>query len=565
MVETEQRLRILIVEDSEDDALLVERELKRGGYLTEMQRVDTAEGMQKALERHPWDLIITDHNMPGFTSQEALALVKAFDPNIPFILVSGSIGEEIAVEAMRSGAHDYVLKGNLARLLPAIDRELREAENRRAHRAAEEKIRHMAFHDSLTGLINRGEFERRLVAAVSGAKDEGENHALLYIDLDQFKLVNDTCGHLAGDQLLIRVASRLQRRIRDSDTLARLGGDEFGVLLKNCRIDRAKQIATNLIETVNDFLFVWEERTFKVGMSIGLVDVGYGQDAQSLLRMSDMACYAAKDRGRNRVYAYSEGDAELSQRFGELDWLQRLNAAIAGDSLLLYQQHIQSLQGGPGHSEILLRMRGEDGELISAASFIPAAERYNLMPDVDRWVIRNTCDQLRRLGHSPQGDAAGAAVFINLSANSLSDPDLVAYIEEQLARHQLNPASIGFEITETATIADFDCALEMIAALRRSGFGVALDDFGTGMSSFSYLKALDIDYIKIDGSFVRTMLEDKMNCAIVEAINTIAGVAGIQAIAEFVETGPILDRLRDLGVAYAQGWAVHRPEPLIGD
>lgn len=203
--------------------------------------------------------------------------------------------------------------------------------------------------------------------------------------------------------------------------------------------------------------------------------------------------------------------------------------------------------------------------MISPASFIPAAERYNLMPDVDRWVIRNAFDQLGKLGHGRQRDADGAAVFINLSANSLSDPDLVAYIEEQQARNQLNPASIGFEITETAAIADFDCALEMITGLRRSGFRVALDDFGTGMSSFAYLKALDIDYLKIDGSFVRTMLDDRMNCAIVEAISSIARVAGIQTIAEFVETGPILDRLKDLGVAYAQGWAVHRPEPLIDD
>lgn len=565
MTKAESKLRILIVEDSEDDALLIERELIRGGYRTDMQRVDNAEDMQNALERQPWDLIITDHNMPGFTSQYALALAKTVDPNIPFILVSGSIGEEIAVEAMRSGVHDYVLKDNLARLLPAIDRELREAENRRAHRAAEEKIRYMAFHDSLTGLINRGEFERRLVSAVTDLKEGGEKHALLYIDLDQFKLVNDTCGHLAGDQLLIRVTSRLQRRIRDSDTLARLGGDEFGVLLMNCPIDLARQIATELLQAVNDFQFVWEERTFKVGMSIGLVEVEYGQDVQSLLRMSDMACYAAKDRGRNRVYAYSKGDAELNQRFGEFDWLQRLNAAIAGDGLLLYRQHIQPLQGEWGHSEILLRMRGEDGELISPASFIPAAERYNLMPDVDRWVIRNTCDQLRRLGHSREGDTDGAAVFINLSANSLSDPDLVAYIKEQQARNQLNPASLGFEITETAAITDFDCALEMISGLRRSGFRVALDDFGTGMSSFSYLKALDIDYIKIDGSFVRSMLEDRMNCAIVEAISNIARIAGIQTIAEFVETRPILERLRELGVDYAQGWAVHRPEPLNND
>ena len=559
----ESSLRVLIAEDSEDDALLIVRELRRGGYAPEMCRVDNAADMQAALNRHSWDLVVTDHNMPSFDSKEALVLVKQHDPNIPFILVSGSIGEEIAVEAMKSGAHDYVMKGNLARLLPAIERELREAENRRAHQEAEATIRHMAFHDSLTGLTNRGEFERRLDVAVDAAREAGEKHALLYIDLDQFKLVNDSCGHPAGDQLLKHLARHLRSGLRESDTLARLGGDEFGVLLKNCAMDRAHLLAHKLLDSIKDYRFTWEERTFKMGASIGLVQVGGDQCAQSLLSMADMACYEAKDRGRNRVHVYTEGDEGLNQRLGEMEWIPRLQAAMANDGLLLYYQPIHPLQGATAHSELLLRMRGDNGEIIPPNSFIPAAERYNLMPEVDRWVIQNACRRLRWLRENAAGAANPGVVFINLSAISLSDQGLVSFIKNQLTDHGISPASIGFEVTETAAIADFDCALRLIKALRKLGCKVALDDFGTGMSSFSYLKSLNVDFIKIDGSFVLTMLEDRMNCAIVEAINKIAHIAGIQTIAEFVETDAIVSRLIEVGVDYAQGWAIDKPQPFV--
>ncbi len=384
-----QPIRVLIAEDSEDDALLIIRELRIGGFAPETQRVDAAADMQAALETTPWDLIITDHNMPGFDSHEALALAKQNDPNIPFILVSGSIGEEVAVDAMKAGAHDYVMKDNLARLLPAIDRELQEAANRRAHQVAEATIRHMAYHDSLTELHNRSEFERRLDAAVQSAHEAGENHVLLYLDLDQFKLVNDSSGHLAGDELLRRLARRLQRGIRESDTLARLGGDEFGVLLKSCHLERAVPIAQGLLESIRDDCFIWGERGFNVGVSIGLVRISGNEDVSSLLSLADMACYAAKDRGRNRIHVYTEGDEALSLRRGKMQWIQRLQSAIANDQLLLYRQRIQAQLGSASHNELLLRMQGEDSELITPDRFIPAAERYNLMPEIDRWVIRN--------------------------------------------------------------------------------------------------------------------------------------------------------------------------------
>ncbi len=560
---TERRsVRVLVAEDSEDDALLIARELRRGSFAPEMRRVDSSAAMQAALKEQAWDLIITDHNMPSFDSSEALVLAREHDSNIPFILVSGSIGEEVAVDAMKSGAHDYVMKNNLTRLLPAIERELREAENRRAHQAAEATIRHMAYHDSLTGLVNRAEFERRLNAAVESARETGEIHALLYLDLDQFKLVNDSCGHLAGDELLRRLARNLQGHIRGSDTLARLGGDEFGVLLKSCPLDRAERIARVLLETIRDYPFIWGERTFRVGVSIGLVQVNGDEGAQGLLSLSDMACYAAKDGGRNRVHVYTDGDRELSLRRGEMNWIQRLQEAMANNALMLYRQRIQALQGTTSHSELLLRMRNDQGEVVTPDCFIPAAERYNLMPEIDRWVIQHVCKQLQGLYQANPWTADHGAIFINLSANSLSDDGLMGYIRGQLHSHGIPPGRVGFEITETAAIADFDCAMKLITALREHGCRVALDDFGTGMSSFSYLKFLAVDFVKIDGSFVRNMLEDRMDSAIVEAINNIGHIAGIQTIAEFAEGDAILHRLAALGVDFAQGWAVEWPQPF---
>ncbi len=565
MAGTEGRtLKILIAEDSEDDALLVARELRQGGYSSlEMQRVDSAEDMQTALDAQGWDLIIADHNMPNFDSCDALMLARQHAPDIPFIVVSGSIGEEVAVDAMKSGAHDYVMKNNLTRLVPAIKRELREAENRRDHQLAEAKLRHLAYHDSLTGLVNRVEFERRLNVAVNAAHELNEAHALLYIDLDQFKLVNDSSGHLAGDELLRHLTRRLQNGIRESDTLARLGGDEFGVLLNNCPLERGEQIAQDLLSNIHDYVFVWEDRTFRVGASIGLVRVRGNENATTLLSMADMACYEAKDRGRNRIHIYMEGDEELSRRRGEMQWIQHLQSAMANSDLVLYRQRIQALQGAPSHSELLLRMKDSNGAIITPDRFIPAAERYNLMPEIDRWVIQHACSQLQKSHQEDQPGADHGTIFINLSATSLSDGTLLEYIRGQLRDHGIPPHCVGFEITETAAIADFDRALKLIKALREHGCKVALDDFGTGMSSFSYLKLIEVDFIKIDGSFVHTMLEDPMDGAIVEAVNAIGQIAGLQTIAEFAESDAILQRLTELGVNFAQGWAVEHPQPFL--
>ncbi len=555
-------LRVLIVEDSEDDALLLLRELKAGGYIPAMQRVDTAAEMESALRARSWDLIIADHNMPGFDSRQALQLARQYDRNLPFILVSGSVGEEVAVDAMKAGANDYVMKNNLTRLIPAIERELREAENRRAHQRAEETIRHLAFHDHLTGLVNRAKFERLLTEVVNSSV-KGGNHALLYLDLDQFKVVNDTCGHQAGDELLRRIARKLQQKIRGSDVFARLGGDEFAVLLKDCPTERAIRLAQSLIESLNAYRFVWgESGVFRVGVSIGVVPIHPGGNPRILLSLADMACYAAKDRGGNRVHVYDEEDRDILQRRGEMYWLQRLQTAMSNGALVLYHQRIAPLQGGVGHWELLLRMRSGENDLINPDHFIPAAERYNLMPEIDRWVIGQACRQLRRMQDLPGSGRNRGGCFINLSANSLSDPDLIEFIRQQLRIHGVVPDSIGFEITETATVADFEEALRLIETLRRLGCKVALDDFGTGMSSFAYLRSLPVDYIKIDGKFVSAMLSSEIDAAIVEAVNVISHIAGIRTIAECVESREILRRLIAMKVDYAQGWAIGRAQPV---
>ena len=563
-----ERLRVLIVEDSEDDAMLVLRELKRGGFDPHMERVDNRDDLRRALRQHNWDVVITDHNLPGFSSEAALETVKETGLDVPVIIVSGSIGEDIAVAAMKTGAHDYIMKDNLKRLVPAIERELREVETRRAHRMAEETIRHMAYHDALTGLTNRHEFERRLRRALYHAQEEGAQHALLYLDLDQFKIINDTCGHIAGDEMLKQVAVVLQQPIRETDTLARLGGDEFGVLLENCPLERAEAIARALLQEIRDFRFVWQDKTFALGVSIGLVMItGDGKTLTDVLSAADMACYAAKDRGRGRVHLYSDNDADLAQRQGEMQWVARINHALEENRFELFRQCIVPLAAGNGdpmHCEFLLRMRETNGELVLPGAFIPAAERYNLMPALDRWVIDAVFRHVSRHGPPVTGADGRNLCFINLSGASLSDDTFFAYIRDKLEEYRIPRGTVCFEITETAAIANLGTAVEFIQEIREAGCLFALDDFGSGLSSFSYLRTIPADFLKIDGIFVRDMVDDPMDAAIVEAINSIGHVAGLRTIAEFVESAAIRERLRAVGVDFAQGFGISVPQPLEG-
>ena len=561
----ERDLRVLLVEDTEDDAVLLTRELRRSGFNPDITRVESAAQLHRMLEIRDWDVVISDHNMPGFSSEGVLRAVQESGLDVPVIIVSGTIGEAVAVSAMKTGASDYVMKDNLARLGPAIERELREAEVRREHRRAEATIHHLAYHDSLTGLANRHHFEVRLKEALEDARERGTAHALLYIDLDQFKVVNDTCGHGAGDELLRQLGLLLQGQVRQNDLLGRLGGDEFGLLLASCPVQRAQSIGAGILQAINDFRFSWSGKSFAVGASIGLVPIdGHSATETELLAAADIACYAAKDLGRNRIHIYDRDDCELLRRKGEMHWVSRIREALEQDRFVLYWQSIVPLAGYPGvpkGSEVLLRLRDEDGALVAPGAFLPAAERYNLASAVDRWVVRALLDHLASPGCAQT--TSHPVVFVNISGATLNDDGFFSFLREELRRTGVPPSRLCFEITETAAVANLSRAVTFIRGVRGDGCRFALDDFGAGLSSFSYLKTIPVDFLKIDGGFVRDMTEDPMDRAIVEAIAHIGQAVGLKTIAEFVETKAVLQSLVNVGVNWAQGYAIHRPEPLV--
>ncbi|WP_449431640.1 EAL domain-containing protein [Pseudomonas putida] len=419
-----------------------------------------------------------------------------------------------------------------------------------------------ATHDALTGLANRREFEYRLEQALNGLARQAGRHALMFLDLDQFKLVNDTCGHAAGDELLRHICAVLQSGLREGDTLARLGGDEFGVLLENCPPEQAERIAEQLRQMVQSLHFVWKGRPFVTTVSIGLVNIAQAPgNLEASLRAADMACYLAKEKGRNRVQVYHADDSELSMRFGEMAWIQRLHVALEENRFCLYAQEIAALKAieGPGHIEILLRLHDESGRTILPSSFIPAAERYGLMTALDRWVVRNVFQVIRQSLDQPrQGPLAMCA--INLSGSSIGDDMFLDYLRRLFVEYAIPPRMICFEITETIAIANLGSAIRFINELKALGCKFSLDDFCAGMSSFAYLKHLPVDFLKIDGSFVKDMLDDPINRAMVEVINHIGHVMGKRTIAEFVETPLIEQALQEIGVDYAQGYLIERPQ-----
>jgi diguanylate cyclase (GGDEF)-like protein len=427
-----------------------------------------------------------------------------------------------------------------------------------------ERLSWQASHDALTGLVNRREFEIRLGTALDKLSRQPSEHSLMFLDLDQFKVVNDTCGHAAGDQLLKQTSTLLHETLGVSGLLARLGGDEFGVLLENCDANSAIGIAERLRLAVQELRFVWNGCVFSISSSVGLVHVAEADAMEETLRSADMACYMAKEKGRNRVQVYHPSDAELVERVGEMTWVQRIRNGLEEQRFCLFAQEIRSLnKDEPDRScvELLLRLHDEDGKLVQPGSFIPAAERYGLMPLIDRWVVRNAFALLAsRLNSSEPVQLSSCA--INLSGATLSDDDFIDYVRWQFDLYRVPPGMICFEITETSAIANLSSAKRFIQALKKLGCRFSLDDFGTGMSSFSYLKHLPVDYIKIDGSFVTEMLNSKVDRAMVEAIAHIAKVMGKRTVAEFVESNDILQALREIGVDYGQGYAIGNPAPF---
>ncbi len=424
-------------------------------------------------------------------------------------------------------------------------------------RHMEDIIKHQATHDALTGLSNRNEFDRLLSEHIYDARNHpNKEHILCYLDLDRFKLVNDTSGHAAGDELLKQITRVLQNCLRSGDVIGRLGGDEFGIILENCNLKSGEQIARKIIDEISSFQFKWDDNIFTIGVSIGMVSITAATEhSVEVMKQADVACYTAKDSGRNRVYIYQHEDAELIKRHEEMHWASRISSALDEERFILYAQRICPLkkQDALQHLEILVRMRDTDGKLIEPGAFIPAAERYNLMANVDKYIINKVFE------HISQHDHHNHCYSINLSGNSLNDENLSNYIKTCLHKHSIKPELICFEITETAAITNICKSRKLIFELREIGCQFSLDDFGSGLSSFEYLKTLPVDYLKIDGSFVRDMADNKTDHAMVAAINEIGHVMGISTIAEFVENDRIIHKLRQIGVDYVQGFGIHRP------
>jgi len=432
-------------------------------------------------------------------------------------------------------------------------------------RALSAELNWQALHDPLTNLANRRQFESKMKGLLEKSRLDHLQHHLLYLDLDQFKVVNDTCGHDAGDELLKQISAALENKLRKSDLLARLGGDEFGVLLESCDAEHALAIANNLRQIVEDFCFGWKNQSFKIGVSIGIAEIlGIEATASVVLSAADAACYIAKESGRNRVHFHHTNASASSEHQQEMQWISRLHEALDNNAFELFLQRIQdisSLDTPSGHYEVLLRMVDKNGKLIPPGAFLPAAERFNLISSIDQWVVENVFKKLQKLNKA-NSLPDKLMIAINLSGLSMANDALLNRITELLDASEIPANCFCFEVTETAAISNLTKATEFLHQLRSKGCKIALDDFGSGLSSFTYLKELPVDYLKIDGYFVKDIAIDGIDKAFVESINQIAQVMGLKTIAEFVEDDPILEILTELGVNYAQGYGIHKPTPF---
>ena len=419
---------------------------------------------------------------------------------------------------------------------------------------------YQAQHDELTGLLNRREFERKIKDVLFEVRRNPEiKHWLVYIDLDQFKVVNDTCGHLAGDELLKQISTTIKQTLREIDHFSRLGGDEFAIILKDGNHELVNIVVERILKNINDFRFCWEDKCFSISASIGLIEIT--DDAGTmydLMSKVDAACYLAKDEGRNRIHFSAREDEAINKKRGEMDWVHRIRHALDTHRFALYYQPIKSLQNNDSefHAEMLIRLYDDEGNIIPPNAFIPAAERYNLMIEIDHWVVNNALKFIKA------NDFDSQTISINLSAQSLCEKNFSDEIIKSLNEYEVDPSNVCFEITETAAIANLTQAKLFIHRLREIGCKFSLDDFGSGLSSFGYLKNLNVDYLKIDGSFIKNITHDKIDLAMVNAINQVGHTMGLKTIAEYVENKEIEDMLLTLNIDYAQGYGIQKPEPI---
>jgi diguanylate cyclase (GGDEF)-like protein/PAS domain S-box-containing protein len=492
----------------------------------------------------------TAANNPAIQALDEDAVVTGGDD----LLLLARDGAEHAVELIASPMRDEN-GGHVGAVV--VFRDVTEV------RALAREVHYQATHDVLTGLTNRVEFERHIERALQDARSRGRDYALAYMDLDLFKVVNDTCGHLAGDELLRQLAVLIRKRLRRGDLLARIGGDEFGVLLVDCPLASAAAVADQIRADVRGFRFVWEDSSFEIGASIGVVPVSaHSGSINDVLRAADFACRTAKDQGRNCVHTLAHNEVGGASGRREIDWPARINRALGRDQFVLHGQWIRPLEGGsgrPSHCEILLRLE-DDGQVVPPSAFLPAAERYHLMPNIDRWVVETACASLANV---PWPRRAWLGCFnINLSGQSLCDPEFLPFVIGCIKASGVPPEHLCFEITETSAVTNLTSAMKLISTLKGIGCRFALDDFGTGLSSFTYLKHMKVDYLKIDGTFVRNIPEDRTDLALIDSINQVARSMGIETVAEHVESEEVRSALVGLHIDFCQGYAIARPGPL---
>lgn len=551
-----QMIRVLIVEDSAEDAELLIRELTRGGYEPAALVVDTAEAMDAALEQQTWDIVFGDYTMPRFSGAEALGLLRKRDPDVPFIFVSGTIGEDVAVAAVKAGANDYLIKGNLKRLIPAVERELRQTKLRREHRQSEEMVNHLAYHDTLTALPNRTLLHDRLQSAIIAAQFESHPVALLLMDLNRFKEINDTLGHHRGDFLLQQVGQRLRDVVWKPDLVARLGGDEFAVLLpKLAKAEDVHVVAHKILQALEK-PFLVEGLPVVVEASIGIAFYpDHGANAETLLQRADVAMYTAKETGTSYLL-YEDQHNRYSPR--RLALLGELRQAIERDELLLHYQPKIDLQARRVVGvEALARWQHPEQGFIPPDQFILPAEKSGLIKPLTQWVLNAALRQC----HAWQQEGLQINVAVNLSRRNLQDPQLPDHIAELLPVYRVEPACLGFEITESAIMADPTHAEEVLTRLNTMGIRIAIDDFGTGYSSLGSLTRLPVNEIKIDKSFVIGMATKESDAVIVRSTIDLAHNLGLKVVAEGVENKEIWDRLAAFGCDELQGYYIARPMP----